>query len=200
VQLAWDPATALVVVDLQNDFGHPEGSLSVRGGDEVVPVVNRLTAAAQAAGSPVVYSRDWHPEQTPHFRTQGGVWPEHCRRGTWGAELLAGLELASAAVFVHKGTGGEDGYSAFTVREPSGGAERPTGLDALLRRLGVARVVVVGLATDYCVRHTALDALALGLGTTVVRDAVRAVDLQPGDGERALEEIAGRGGRVVSAA
>jgi nicotinamidase/pyrazinamidase len=195
-----DPATALVVVDVQNDFGHPDGSLYVRGGEEVVPVVNELVRRARAGGAPVVYSKDWHPERTPHFRTSGGVWPEHCVRNTWGAELVAGLDVASPALFVHKGTGGEDGYSAFTVRDPTTDERRATGLDALLRRLGVERVVVAGLATDYCVRHTALDALALGFATAVVRDAARAVDLQPGDGDRALEEIAARGGIVASAA
>lgn len=195
----WTPATALVVVDLQNDFGHPDGSLFVRGGPEVVPVVNQLTAAAQAAGAPVVYSKDWHPDQSPHFRSSGGPWPEHCRRRTWGAELLATVTIASPAIFVHKGTGGEDGYSAFTVDDLTGGGRRSTGLDAALRRLAVDRVVVVGLATDYCVRHTVLDALSLGFGATVVRDGVRAVDLQPGDGDRALEELAGRGAAIASA-
>lgn len=197
-RLDWDPKTALLVVDLQNDFAHPDGSLYVRGGERVVDDVNRLVARAQAGGSTVVYTKDWHPHQTPHFRTSGGVWPEHCRRGTWGAELVPGLELATAAVFVHKGTGGEDGYSAFTVRDPLGESRRSTGLEAVLRRLGVERVVLAGLATDYCVKESGLDALSLGFGLAVVRDAVRAVDLRPGDGDRALEELASRGAAIVT--
>jgi nicotinamidase/pyrazinamidase len=197
VSLTWGPETALVAVDLQNDFAHPDGSLYVRGGEQVIPVVNRLVEEARRAGSPVVYSKDWHPEQTPHFRTSGGPWPEHCRRGTWGAELVRELAIASPALFVHKGTGGEDGYSAFTVRDPVTGERRPTGLDAALRRLGVTRLVLAGIATDYCVRETALDALALGYRPAVVRAAVRAVDLAPGDGDRALAEIAARGALVV---
>jgi nicotinamidase/pyrazinamidase len=121
----------------------------------------------------------------------------HCVRGTWGAELVPELTVASPAVFVHKGTGGEDGYSAFTLRDPSGEARHPTGLDAVLRRLGVTSLVIAGLATDYCVRHTALDALGHGFRAAVVREAVRAVDLEPGDGQRALEQVAGRGALVV---
>jgi nicotinamidase/pyrazinamidase len=193
----FDPETALVVVDVQNDFGHPKGSLYVRGAEEIVPSVNRLVADARRAGAAVAYTKDWHPEETPHFAKFGGTWPVHCARGTWGAELLADLALASPAVVVHKGTGGEDGYSAFTVRDPVTGAEQKTGLEAILRRLGVRRVVVVGLATDYCVRATALDAVAAGFATTVVRAAVRAVDLEPGDGERALAELAAAGATLA---
>jgi nicotinamidase/pyrazinamidase len=192
-----DARSALVVVDVQNDFGHPKGSLYVRGAGEILPVVNGLVAEAERAGAVVAYTKDWHPAETPHFAKFGGTWPVHCARGTWGAELVEGLSLANAAVVVHKGTGGEDGYSGFTVRDPVTGAERKTGLEAILRRLGVHRVVAVGLATDYCVRATALDALAAGFETTVVRDAVRAVDLTPGDGERALAEVAAAGGTVV---
>lgn len=102
----WGPATALLVVDLQNDFAMPNGSLYVRGGEDVVPIANRLIAATAPEGAVVVYSKDWHPEQTPHFSAYGGVWPEHCRRDTWGAELVSGLARVGTAVVVHKGTGG----------------------------------------------------------------------------------------------
>jgi nicotinamidase/pyrazinamidase len=194
----WGPETALLIVDVQNDFAHPRGSLYVRGGEEIVSIVNRLVADAQAGGSFVVYSKDWHPRVTPHFRTHGGVWPEHCVRNTWGAEFLDELAIATPAVIVHKGTGGEDGYSAFTMRDPSSEERRATGLDAILRQLGVRTLVIVGIATDYCVRATTLDAIAHGFEPVVLAEAVRAVDLQPGDGARALEEMAARGARVVS--
>jgi len=197
VKFRWGPETALVAVDVQNDFGHPRGTLYVRGGEEIVPIVNRLVTEARAAGSVVVYSKDWHPESTPHFQKYGGVWPVHCVRNTWGAEFLSDLLIATPAVFVHKGTGGEDGYSAFTVRDPTSEARQGTGLDAILRRLGVRHLVLVGIATDYCVRATALDAIANGFEATVLEQAVRAVDLEPGDGARALEEIASHGGSVV---
>ena len=178
---------ALVVVDVQNDFADPAGSLAVTGGASIVPVVNALVAQAPV----VACSQDWHPAVTPQFATSGGTWPVHCVQGTWGAELHPDLDVRGEVV--RKGTGGEDGYSAFTVRDPQTGVETPTSLAASLRASGATSLVVVGLATDYCVRATALDGLALGWPVTVVRDAVRAVDLQPGDGDRALAELAAAG-------
>ena len=198
--MGWGPETALAIVDLQNDFADPKGSLYVRGGEEVVPVANRLIEQAVAGGSLLVYSKDWHPEHTPHFRSSGGIWPEHCRRDTWGAQFVRGVARGSPALFIHKGTGGEDGYSMFTVRDTETDDRRQTGLAAILRRLRVERLVIGGIATDYCVRHTALEALALGFRVVVVREAVRAVDLEPGDGERALREIAAHGGVVADVA
>jgi len=187
----FDATVALVVVDVQNDFADPAGSLSVRGGGDVVPVVNRLSAAARAAGAPVAYTQDWHPQDTPHFEKDGGIWPVHCVADTWGAAFHPDLVVDGQVV--RKGTGGEDGYSGFTMRDPVSGAERSTGLAEVLRNDGVRNVVIVGLATDYCVKATALDALELGFSTTVVRDAVAAVDVEPGDGDRALEELAAAG-------
>jgi len=178
---------ALLVVDVQNDFADSEGSLAVDDGQAVIPVVNALVAEAPV----VVYSQDWHPPVTPHFATSGGTWPVHCVQGTWGAELHPDLVVGGDVM--RKGTSGEDGYSAFTVRDPQTGSETTTTLAATLRAAGVSSLVVVGLATDYCVRATALDGLALGWPVTVVREAVRAVDLKPGDGERALAELAAAG-------
>ncbi len=195
--ISYDPATALIVVDVQNDFADPGGSLYVRGGEDVIDVVNAEIERARAAGAPVFYTQDWHPASTPHFAKDGGTWPVHCVAGSWGAEFHPRLVVAGEVV--RKGTGGEDGYSGFTQRDPTSGEEEPTGLEALLRDAQVQRVVVVGLATDYCVRATALDAVRLGFDTTVLRDAVAAVDLEPGDGDRALEEIAEAGGRVDTA-
>lgn len=198
VRDGWGHDAALLVVDVQNDFADPRGSLYVKGGEQVVESVNRLVAHAQAGGSFVVYSKDWHPPRTPHFQADGGVWPVHCVRGTWGAELVPDLAIATPSVFIHKGAGGEDGYSAFSVRDPSSQEHRATGLDGILRRLGVERLVIAGIATDYCVLETARDALSNGFVPVVVRDAVRAVDLKPGDGDRALANIASSGGMVVN--
>lgn len=191
----FDAHTALVVVDIQNDFADPAGGLSVSGGAEVVSVANRLIAAAIAGGALVVYSQDWHPQDTPHFQTGGGPWPVHCVAGTWGAEFAPGLDVRGEVI--RKGVAGEDGYSAFSVRDSASGETRLTSLHGLLSARGIRHVVVVGLATDYCVKATALDAVRLGYHTTVLQDAVRAVDLQPGDGEAAFDAIRAAGGRVA---
>jgi nicotinamidase/pyrazinamidase len=193
----YDPQTALVVVDLQNDFADPGGSLYVQGGEQVVAVVNREIERARQAGATVAYTQDWHPESTPHFEKDGGIWPVHCVQGSWGAEFHPQLQVEGE--IVRKGSGGEDGYSGFTVRDPSSGEEQPTRLEQLLRDKGVSRVVVVGLATDYCVKETAIDAAARGFETILLLEAVRAVDLEPGDGQRALEDVQ-RGGVTVASA
>jgi nicotinamidase/pyrazinamidase len=185
----YDTSTALVVVDVQNDFADPAGSLSVKGGDAVVPVINGEIELATSAGALVVATQDWHPESTPHFAKDGGIWPVHCVGDTWGSRLHPDLALSEDVPRVHKGANGEDGYSGFTMRDPTSGEEIPTELDGLLRDRGTNRVVVVGLATDYCVSATALDAARLGYTTAVLTDAIASVDLQPGDGERALEAM-----------
>jgi nicotinamidase/pyrazinamidase len=181
----YDPRTALIVVDVQNDFADPAGGLSVAGGDEIVPTVNAEIASASDGGAFVVYTQDWHPASTPHFAKDGGIWPVHCVAGTWGAELHPDLvEVAGGRV--RKGVNGEDGYSGFTMRDAETGETIPTELEELLRARDVERVVVCGLATDYCVKATAIDAAGLGFETSLLPDAVRAVDLNPGDGDRAI--------------
>ena len=191
----FDARSALVVVDVQNDFADPAGSLSVAGGAAVVPLVNKAIASARAAGALVAYTADWHPAHTPHFAQDGGIWPVHCVGGTWGAEFHPDLIVDGPVV--RKGTNGEDGYSGFTMRDPGSGVTIPTGLAEVLQAAGVERVTVCGLATDYCVLATALDANALGFETTVVVDARRAVDVIPGDGQRALAELEAAGVRLV---
>jgi nicotinamidase/pyrazinamidase len=191
----YDGATALLVVDVQNDFAEPDGSLSVDGALAVIPVLRDEIHAALAAGAVVVYSQDWHPDRTPHFAAFGGAWPAHCVMGTWGAELHAGLPVVGHVV--RKGSNGEDGYSAFTMRDPLTGATIETELHAILRDRGVRRVVVGGLATDYCVMETGIDALRLGYATVVLSDAVRAVDVQSGDGDRSIERLRGAGATNV---
>jgi nicotinamidase/pyrazinamidase len=191
---AYDPFTALVVIDVQNDFADPAGSLAVARAARILPRVNAEIAEASAGGALVAYTQDWHPEATPHFAKDGGIWPVHCVAGTWGAELHPDLIVDGPVV--RKGSNGEDGYSGFTMRDPQTGEEQPTELEGLLREQGVERVVVCGLATDYCVNATALDAQRLGFETTVLTSAIAAVNLKPGDDRRALEEMAEAGARL----
>lgn len=192
--IKYGPEVALIVVDIQNDFADPGGSLYVRGGEEVVPVANREIDRAEAAGSSVFYTQDWHPESTPHFQKDGGIWPVHCVAGTWGAELHPGLKVGGEVI--RKGADGEDGYSGFTVRDALSGDEKATVLGSRLHEKGIRRVVVLGLATDYCVGATAHDAIDLGWDTTVLREGIRAVDLQPGDGDRMLADLTAAGAHL----
>jgi nicotinamidase/pyrazinamidase len=189
-----DPQAALLVVDVQNDFADPAGSLSVRGGAEIVPRIDREIEAACADGRPVFYTQDWHPESTPHFRKDGGIWPVHCVAGTWGAELHPDLVVDGPVV--RKGADGSDGYSGFTTRDPRSGEPSVTPLDAMLREAGVTEVLVCGLATDYCVLETVLDACRLGYGVEVLTEAIRAVDLEPGDGGRAIDSMRRAGAAI----
>ncbi len=188
--------TALLVVDLQNDFADPRGSLYVRGGEDVVPFVNAELARARKSGALVVYTQDWHPPDTPHFAKDGGVWPVHCVRNTRGARFHKDLDVDGEVV--RKGADGKDGYSGFTVRDPRTGATDETRLGSLLKDAGVRRVVVAGLATDYCVKDTAIDAAKKGFHTTVLARGIRPVDLNPGDGSRAIAAMR-RAGVVIEA-
>jgi nicotinamidase/pyrazinamidase len=183
----YDARTALIVVDVQNDFADPDGSLFVTGAPEIMDTINAEIERAAEAGALICYTQDWHPPDTPHFAKDGGDWPVHCVSDSWGAELHPDMVVRGEVV--HKGSEGEDGYSGFSVRDPATGEVGPTRLESILRDRGVQEVVIVGFATDYCVRETALDALRLGFRTTVPAAAVRAVDLQSGDGDRALAEI-----------
>jgi nicotinamidase/pyrazinamidase len=194
----YDPTTALLVVDVQNDFADPSGSLYVRGGEDVVPLINAEISRAKAAGSPVVYTQDWHPASTPHFEKDGGIWPVHCVQNTWGAELHP--ELSVDGPIVQKGSNGEDGYSGFTHRDPVSGETAPTALAGLLGESGVTRLVIAGLATDYCVKSTVLDGRERGYPVTVIQNGIRAVELQPGDGDSAIEEMLAAGALLESRA
>jgi nicotinamidase/pyrazinamidase len=181
------PKAALIVVDVQNDFADPRGSLYVRDAEAVIPIINEQVNAARTAGVFVVYTQDWHPASTPHFKKDGGIWPVHCVKGTWGAQFHPDLEVVGESL--KKGTEGEDGYSAFSVRDPRSGESAPTLLEEMLRERGVQAVTVCGLATDYCVVETVLDARRLDFSTGVLSEAIRAVDLDAGDGDRALERM-----------
>ena len=183
--------TAVLVVDVQRDFCSG-GALAVPGGDRVVSVLNRVLTQAGLAGLPVYASRDWHPTGSSHFTTGGGPWPVHCVAGTDGARFHPDLRLPEDARIL--GTGlkpDSDGYSAF-----EGCLDDGTTLADDLRRLGITHLVAGGLATDYCVRASVLDALQQGWRVTVVTDAIAAVDLQPGDGHRALHEMRAAGAEL----
>ena len=189
--IGYGPQTALLVVDLQNDFADPGGSLYVRDGDAVVAVANSQIRRARDAGATIVYTQDWHPPHTPHFAQDGGIWPVHCVAESWGAQFVPNLIIDGPTI--RKGAGGEDGYSGFSVRDVRTGSTRSTQLGRLLSAAGIHLIVLCGLATDYCVKETALDAIGLGYRAIVVRDGVRAVDLHPGDGQRALKVMADAG-------
>jgi nicotinamidase/pyrazinamidase len=182
---------ALIVVDVQNDFC-PGGALPVTDGDQVVAVLNRLIREFDRAGAAVVATRDWHPQRTVHFNTQGGAWPPHCIQGTRGAEFHPELALGRHVVVVSKGAQeNADAYSGFDGFDSHG-----MELADLLRQRGVTRLFIGGLATDYCVKQTALDGLRRGFEVVVLEDAVRGVNLKPGDSHQALEEIRRAGAQV----
>jgi nicotinamidase/pyrazinamidase len=177
---------ALIVVDVQNDFC-PGGALAVPHGDEVIAPLNQLIETFLERGEPVFKSRDWHPAKTKHFAAYGGTWPVHCVQETKGAEFHPNLLDDIHIRIVSKGLGDEDCYSAFDE----------TDLALQLARLGVEELWVGGLATDYCVKNTVLDALKQGFNVKAIKQAMRAVELQPGDGDRAIEEMRNAGADIV---
>lgn len=175
---------ALLIVDVQNDFC-PGGALSVPSGDRVVAPLNRLAEACAAAGIPVIATRDWHPAETRHFQDRGGIWPRHCVQDSPGAAFHPALRLPAGTLVVSKGTDpGSDGYSAFEAATEDG-----QSLWQLLEGLGVHHLLIGGLATDYCVRASALEARKLGMTVTVLLDAVAGVELAAGDSQRAMEDM-----------
>jgi len=181
------PGDALVIVDLQNDF-LPDGALAVPRGDEVVPTLNAAIAIFEQRKLPLIASRDWHPPNHCSFRAQGGPWPPHCVAGTSGARFAPDLRLPSTAILISKDVTPEaDTYSAFGR----------TDLDTRLREAGVTRLFVGGLATDYCVRNTVLDARRAGYAVVLLLDGIRAVDVHPGDGDRAIADMLQAGAVAV---
>jgi nicotinamidase/pyrazinamidase len=177
---------ALVLVDVQRDF-LPGGRLAVEGADRIVPVLNRYLRIAARRGAPIFLTRDWHPPEHGSFDERGGPWPSHCVAGTSGADFPEDLEIPPGSVVISKGLHPEhDAYSGFDG----------TDLDEKLRALGIGRILIAGIATDYCVLNTVRDARAKGYGVTLLTDAIRAVDVRPGDGERALAEMTDRGAQI----
>lgn len=184
--------SALLVVDIQKDFC-AGGALAAPGGDEIIPAVNRHIADARSRDMPVYATRDWHPPATSHFKEYGGVWPPHCVQGTQGAQFHRNLKLPPDAIVVNKGDDPQrHGYSAFEGHTSVGKAL----LDDLRDR-HITRVYLTGIATDYCVRESALDALKAGLEVRVVADAIAGIDARPGDAQRALDEISAAGAQIV---
>ncbi len=182
------PGDALIVVDVQNDF-LPGGALGVPGGDEVIPLLNGYIAAFGAHGLPVFATRDWHPNDHCSFRDRGGPWPPHCIAHTQGAAFATLLQLPCDVSVVSKATKGDtDAYSGF----------QGTELDQLLKARGAKRLLIGGLATDYCVLNTVLDALAGGYEVLLLKDAIRAVNVHPGDGDKAVQEMVARGAMPVT--
>lgn len=184
---------ALLVVDMQNDFC-PSGSLGVPDGDMIVPVLNRYIELFRDSGLPVYFTRDWHPPVTVHFKAYGGPWPRHCVQGTKGADFHPDLKVPEGSLIMSKGDDPmQDSYSAF-----AGHDERGRPLAEVLKEDGVSHFYIGGLATDYCVRQSSLDAIREGFGVTVLIDAIKGVDLTPGDSERAVREIVGKGARTAT--
>jgi nicotinamidase/pyrazinamidase len=181
---------ALIVVDVQNDFC-PGGSLAVAHGDDVVPPLNKLIRQFLDRGEPVYKTRDWHPPQTKHFTAYGGTWPVHCVQNTPGADFHSELNDDPRITVISKGINeNADGYSGFDG----------TNLAQLLREEGVTEVWVGGLATDYCVKHTVLDALKEGFEVKALGDAMRAVNVNPNDEAKAIEEMRAAGAEIVGKA
>ena len=186
-KMDYDHRTALIVVDVQNDFADPKDALYVRDGEQVIEVINQEVERAVSSGALVVYTQDWHNEVAPHFSEHGGQWPVHAVQGTWGAALHRDLDVRGE--LVRKGMGEDDGYSGFSEHNLSNGSIDQTPLDQMLQEKGIEKVVVAGLATDYCVRETALDAVARGFDVTVLGYAIRAVNLASGDDALALRDM-----------
>ncbi len=175
---------ALLVVDVQNDFC-PGGALAVPHGDVIIPRVNRTIDQFVRRGLPVLATRDWHPPMTKHFKEFGGAWPPHCVQGTKGARFHPELRLPKDAVILSKGMDPEqDSYSGFQALNDGG-----RDLESVIHDLGIDELFLCGLATDYCVRATALDAQRRGMRVHVLEDAIEGVDLKPGDSEAAMEEM-----------
>lgn len=179
---------ALIVVDVQVDFC-PGGALPVPEGDKIIPVINEYIRKFDAAGALIVATRDWHPPNHASFRTQGGPWPPHCVQGTRGAEFHPSLRLPERTIIVSKATDpAREAYSGF----------EGTNLSEELRKAGVRRVFVAGLATEYCVKNTVLDALKHGFEVFLLEDAVKGIDLTPGDVERAIREMLESGAKKIT--
>lgn len=187
-----DQSAALLVVDMQKDFC-PGGALAVPDADRIVPSLNRYLAEARARDMPVYASRDWHPPVTSHFKEFGGQWPPHCVQGSEGAKFHADLRLPADAIVIAKGDDpAQAGYSAFEGHTATG-----TTLLSDLRNRHVRRLYVAGVATDYCVKATALDAVRAGFDVHILSDAIAGIDLHPGDVNRALGELSRAGARIV---
>ncbi len=186
---------ALLVVDIQNDFC-PGGALGIFGGDKIIPVVNKYIKIFSKNKLPIFISRDWHPKKTAHFKKFGGVWPMHCIENTKGARFHPGLKIPKEAVIISKGMDPkEDSYSVFQAKDAKG-----KRLSRFLKIFGVEEIYIAGLATDYCVRYSTIDALKTGLKVTILKDAIQGVNIRPSDSQEALEQITAMGAKQIKLA
>lgn len=184
---------ALLVVDVQNDFC-PGGALGVPEGDKIIPNINKYLKILSQKKLPIFVSRDWHPVRTKHFRDFGGRWPVHCIQNTKGAAFHPKLKLPKGIILLYKGMDPEkDSYSVFHAEDASG-----VSFPALLKLYGIKEIYIAGMATDYCVRFSTLDALKQGFKVQVLIDAIKGVDLKPADSENAIKEMAKRGAKKVT--
>ena len=187
------PKKALLIVDVQNDFC-PGGALGVPGGDTIIPAINKYVADFKKKKLPIFVSRDWHPVQTSHFKDFGGIWPVHCIRNSAGAAFHPKFKFPSTAIHFYKGMDPhKDSYSVFHAED-----EKGTAFLKLLSFMKITELYIAGLAMDYCVRFTALDALKHKLKVKVLIDAVKGVDLKPGDSEKAIKEIVKKGAKKIT--
>jgi len=184
---------ALCIIDVQNDFCFG-GALAVPEGDEVVPVLNKYIDFFVKNNLPVFASRDWHPDKTKHFKTYGGLWPEHCVQNTKGAQFHPQLQLPEHAIIISAGLNpDEDGYSVFEGVDSKG-----IGFSKVLKEFNVEELYIGGLATDYCVKHSVLDALKSGFKVYVLMDAVKGVNINPDDSENAIKEMLDSGASKIT--
>jgi len=184
---------ALLIVDVQNDFC-PGGALGIPEGDKIIPVINKYLKIFSKKKLPIIATRDWHPVKTKHFKDFGGVWPVHCIQNTAGAAFHSSLKLPKDAILLYKGTDPlKDSYSTFQAQELNG-----TGFSHLLKLLKVNELYICGLATDYCVRFSTLDALKHGVKVKVLIDAIKGVDLKKGDSEKAMKEMLKKGAKKIT--
>lgn len=183
---------ALLIVDVQNDFC-PGGALGIKDGDKIIPFINKYIKIFTSKKLPIFASRDWHPKKTAHFKKFGGVWPQHCIQDTKGATFHPKLKLPKEAILLYKGMDPEkDSYSAFQAQDENG-----MSLANLLKILDIKELCIAGLATDYCVRFTALDALKKGFKVKILSDAIKGVNLKPQDSEKAIKEMVKQGARQM---
>lgn len=184
---------ALLIVDVQNDFC-PGGALGIKGGDKIIPAINKYIKIFSSKGLPILTSRDWHPKKTVHFRKFGGAWPIHCIQDTKGAAFHPNLRLPKEVILVYKGTDPKnDSYSAFQAQDQNG-----TGLPALLKALAIKELYIGGLATDYCVKFTACDAIRQGFKVKILLDAIKGVNLKDNDSEEAIRQMLREGAKTIT--
>ena len=184
---------ALLIVDVQNDFC-PGGALGVPEGDKIIPTINKYIKAFSSKKLPIFATRDWHPIKTKHFRDFGGVWPVHCIENTKGASFHPKLRLPKEIILLYKGIYPQkDGYSAFEAEELNG-----AGFSHLLKLLKVNELYICGLATDYCVKFSTRDAVKQGFKAKILMDAIKGVNLKPGDSENAIKEMVRLGAKKIT--